>query len=45
VLASSSLPLAAFSSGQLPGVDLDRAMSLAAALEDEETLRKLDMRK
>lgn len=28
-----------------PDVDLDKALSLAAALEDEETLRKLDVAK
>jgi hypothetical protein len=28
-----------------PGIDLDRAMRLAAALEDEETLRRLELRK
>jgi hypothetical protein len=31
--------------GVLPGVDLDRALRLAAALEDEEIARKLDLRK
>jgi hypothetical protein len=30
--------------GLRPGVDLDRALRLAAALEDEETVRKLEMR-
>ncbi len=34
-----------FSSGTRPGVDLDKALSLAAALEDEELARKLDLRK
>lgn len=28
-----------------PTIDLDRALRLAAALEDEETVRKLDLRK
>ncbi len=28
-----------------PGIDLDRALRLAAALEDEETVRKLELRK
>jgi hypothetical protein len=28
-----------------PGIDLDRALRLASALEDEETLRKLELRK
>lgn len=31
--------------GVRPGVDLTKAMSLAAALEDEEILRKLELRK
>ena len=31
--------------GLRPGVDLDRALDLAARLEDEETLRKLELRK
>jgi hypothetical protein len=31
--------------GVRPGVDLDRALQLDAALEDEETLRKLALRK
>jgi hypothetical protein len=28
-----------------PGVNLDKALQLAAALEDEETIRKLELRK
>ncbi len=28
--------------GLLPGIDLDKALSLAAQLEDEETIRKLE---
>lgn len=28
-----------------PGIDLDRALDLAAGLEDEEILRKLELRK
>ena len=28
-----------------PGIDLDHALALAAHLEDEETLRKLELRK
>ena len=28
-----------------PGIDLDQALELAARLEDEETLRKLELRK
>jgi hypothetical protein len=31
--------------GLRPGIDLDRALGLAARLEDEETLRKLELRK
>jgi len=31
--------------GARPGVDLDRALSLAGQLEDAETLRKLELRK
>ena len=31
--------------GLRPGIDVDRALGLAAALEDEETLRKLELRK
>jgi hypothetical protein len=31
--------------GLRPGVDLDQALGLAARLEDEETLRKLELRK
>ncbi len=31
--------------GLRPGIDLDRALRLAAALEDEETVRKLELRK
>lgn len=31
--------------GLRPGVDLDRALRLAAALEDEETIRSLELRK
>lgn len=28
-----------------PGIDLDKALSLAAGLEEEETIRKLELRK
>jgi hypothetical protein len=28
-----------------PGIDLDRALALAAQLEDDETIRKLELRK
>jgi hypothetical protein len=28
-----------------PGIDLDKALALAARLEDEETIRKLELRK
>ena len=31
--------------GLRPGIDLDKALHLAAALEDEETLRELELRK
>lgn len=31
--------------GLRPGIDLDRALRLAAALEDEETVRELELRK
>lgn len=31
--------------GLRPGIDLDRALRLSTALEDEETVRKLEMRK
>jgi hypothetical protein len=31
--------------GVVPGVDLDKALRLAEALEDESTARKLDLRK
>jgi hypothetical protein len=31
--------------GLRPGVDLDKALRLAATLEDEATLRKLELRK
>ena len=31
--------------GLKPGIDLDRALGLAAELEDEETVRKLELRK
>ena len=31
--------------GLRPGIDLDHALELAARLEDEETLRKLELRK
>jgi len=48
-LRSNDQPRAAelptFSSGQLPGVDLDKALSLTAGLEDEEATRKLELRK
>lgn len=35
-------PLPTFRSGPQPGVDLDRALALAGALEDEQIVRKLD---
>jgi hypothetical protein len=31
--------------GLRPGVDVDKALALAGELEDEETLRKLELRK
>jgi hypothetical protein len=31
--------------GLRPGIDLDRALELAARLEDEETIRKVELRK
>lgn len=31
--------------GLRPGIDLDKALTLAAELEDEETVRKLERRK
>lgn len=31
--------------GLRPGIDLDRALRLASSLEDEETVRKLELRK
>jgi hypothetical protein len=31
--------------GVLPGVDLTKALRLAGELEDEETIRKIDLRK
>ena len=31
--------------GLKPGIDLDQALELAARLEDEQTLRKLELRK
>jgi hypothetical protein len=37
--------LKTFRMGFNPEIDMDKALSLAAALEDEETLRKLSLRK
>jgi hypothetical protein len=34
-----------FSSPVLPGVDLDKALQLAGRLEDDEVMRKIEMRK
>jgi len=31
--------------GLRPGIDLDRALHLASALEDQETIRKIELRK
>ena len=35
----------AYQMGVRPNIDLDRALQLDAALDDEETIRKLEMRK
>lgn len=37
--------LTTYSMGLRPGIDLDRALDLAAQLEDDETVRKLELRK
>jgi hypothetical protein len=37
--------LPTFGMGLRPGIDLDRALRLADAMEDEETVRKLELRK
>jgi hypothetical protein len=37
--------LPTFSTGPIPGVDLTKANSLAAQLDDDETIRKLELRK
>lgn len=37
--------LPAYPMGVRPNIDLDRALQLDAALDDEETIRKLEMRK
>ncbi len=37
--------LPAWDLGVRPGVDIDKALSLAAEQEDEETMRKLELRK
>jgi hypothetical protein len=42
---SASPPLPTFRSGARPGVDLDKALALASALEDEEAQRRLELRK
>lgn len=34
-----------FAMGVRPGIDLDRALALAAAMEDAEQLRKIELRK
>lgn len=31
--------------GPLPGIDLDKALALATQMDDEETLRKIELRK
>lgn len=40
-----SYRLPTYRMGVRPGIDLDRALQLDAALEDEETVRKLELRK
>lgn len=37
--------LPAWNLGVRPGVDVDKALSLATTLEDDETVRKLELRK
>lgn len=34
-----------FDMGTRPGIDLDKALSLASSIEDEEIVRKLELRK
>ena len=43
--APSTFHVEARALGLKPGVDLDRAFDLAARLEDEESVRKLELRK
>lgn len=43
--AGRSYRLRARRLGLRPGIDLDKALRLAAELEDEETVRKLELRK
>jgi plasmid stability protein len=43
--AARPFAVAARSMGLKPGIDLDRALTLAAELEDDETVRKLELRK
>jgi hypothetical protein len=43
--AAKSYRVPARDLGLRAGIDLDRALRLAAALEDEETIRKLELRK
>jgi len=43
--ASHKYRLPTFRMGVRPGVDLDRALQLDAALEDEDIVRKLELRK
>ncbi|MBI3688234.1 MAG: ribbon-helix-helix protein, CopG family [Actinobacteria bacterium] len=42
---SETAPTPTFDLGLRPGIDLIRARHLATELEDEETLRKLELRK
>lgn len=43
--ASRPYRLPARPMGLRPGIDLDKALALAAGLEDAETIRKLELRK
>lgn len=44
-LAAKETPKPVSLGGVLPGIDIDKALRLAAALEDEEIARELDLRK
>jgi hypothetical protein len=43
--ASVPFAVAARPLGLRPGIDLDQALEVAARIEDEETIRKLELRK